>query len=276
MSKGPKPKSPKPLTFDQAASELPAARARARSEAKAFSEAYEQAILQLHLVHGIMARAEAKSKSALRRVDELRAVVDAGEGKLGPAFELVPNPMITQGLLDAVASGEVETPHQASIMAAKNHVVLVGGLARVKGKTEAQFLAASKYCHLFECAQIGRMQATDYSQVRVDTSGPRQDQISASQDSSRAELAGARHALGPHAASIVDQVVIFGESVRSLAKKLGLGEGGQGRRRAEKELLAALDVLVKHFNLLPRENAKSTMWRDGSQPKIIRTSQEDN
>jgi pyrimidine operon attenuation protein/uracil phosphoribosyltransferase len=166
--------------------------------------------------------------------------------------------MITQGLLDAVASGEVETQHQASIMAAKNQVVLVGGLARVKGKTEAQFLAAARYLHLYECAQIGPMKATDYSQVRVDTSGPRQDQISASQDDSRAELEGARKALGARAASIVDQVVVFGRSVRALAEKLGMGQGGQARRRLEKELLDALDVLVGYFKLLPAERAKSS------------------
>jgi hypothetical protein len=142
--------------------------------------------------------------------------------------------------------------------------VLVGGLARVKGKTEAQFLAASRYCHLFECSQIGPMQATDYAQVRVDTSGPRQDQISASQDATRAELEGARGALGARAASVVDQVVIFGASIRSLAKKMGLGEGGQGRRKAEKELLEALDVLAKHFNLLPKETGKPRGWTDGT------------
>lgn len=251
-----KPKSSKPLTFDQAASELPVAEARARAESAVFSEAYEQCIVQLRLLHGIMARERAKSKSAMKRVDDLRKVVDAGEGRLPPSFELVPNPMITQGLLDAVASGEVTTQHQASIMAAKNNAILVGGLARVKGKTEAQFLAAAKYLQLFESAQIGPMKATDYTQVRVDTSGPRQEQVSSIMDTSQVELAGARAALGGRAASIVDRVVVFGMSVRGLAEKLRMGQGGQARRRLEKELLEALDVLAKHFKLMPAEKGK--------------------
>lgn len=267
MSKG--PKANKPLTFDQAASQLPAAVTKAREESTIYSEAYEQCILQLRMLHAIMARERAKSQSARKRVDELRAIVDAGEGRPAPTFGLVPNPMITQGLLDAVATGELTTQHQASIMAAKNQVVLVGGLARVKNKTEAQFLAASKYCHLFECAQIGPMRATDYTAVRVDTSGPRQDQISASQDATRAELDGARTALGPRAASIVDQIVIYGESVRSLATKLKMGQGGMARRRLEKELLTALDVLVMHFHMLPKEKGKPSSWIDGGRRPLI-------
>jgi len=264
MSKASKAKAAKPLTFDQAASELPAAEAQARALSSAFSEAYEQCILQLRALHTVMARQGAKSKTALRRVDELRAVVDAGEGRMVPKIELVPNPMITQGLLDAVASGEVTTKHEASIMVAKNQVVLVGGLARVKGKTEAQFLAAAHYCHLYETSQIGPMRATDYSQVRVDTSGPRQDQISASQDDNRGELEACRKALGARAASIVDQVVVYGLSVRSLCETLKMGQGGQARRRMEKELLNALDVLAQHFQFVPRDITSTRKWGDGS------------
>ena len=262
MSKG--PKANKPLSFDQAASELPAAIVKATAESTIYSEAYEQCIVQLRVLHSIMARERAKSQSARKRVDELRAVVDAGEGRPGPTFELVPNPMITQGLLDAVASGELTTKHEASIMAAKNQVVLVGGLARVKNKTEAQFLAASRYCHLFESAQIGPLKATDYTQVRVDTSGPRQDHTSSLTDFAQIELVSAREALGARAASIVDQVVVYGLSVRALAVKIGLGQGGQGRRKAEKELLDALDVLTKHFKLLPKETGKAREWSDGT------------
>lgn len=269
-----KPHKAKPLTFDQAASELPAAEAKARAELAIFAEAYENCILQLRALHAIMARERAKSKSAQKRVDELRAVVDAGEGHLAPKFELVPNPMITQGLLDAVASGEVVTQHQASIMVAKNQVVLVGGLARVKGKSEAQFLAAARYCHLYETAQIGPMRATDYTQVRVDASGPQQDMVSAAQDDTRGELEGARKALGARAASIVDQIVIHGLSVRSLAEKLKMGQGGQARRRLERELLNALDVLVGHFHLLPKEMGKPRTWTDGPRLPLIKADSE--
>ncbi|MHA6690577.1 DUF6456 domain-containing protein [Devosia sp. A449] len=274
MSKGPKAKAAKPLTFDQAASELPVAVAKARAESTIYSEAYEQCILQLRLLHSIMARERAKSKSAMLRVDELRAIVDEGEGHkvLKPA--LVPNPMITQGLLDAVESGEVATQHDRSIGAMRNEVVLVGGLARVRGKSEAQFLAAARYCHLYETSQIGPLKATDYSQLRVDTSGPRQDHVSASQDDARSELEAARKCLGPRAASIVDQIVVHGQSVRGLADKLKLGQGGQARRRLEKELLAALDELAALFGMLPKDRAKQTGWRDGERLPLIATEGE--
>lgn len=259
----------KPLTFDQAASELPAAEAKARADSTIYAEAYEQCIVQLRVLHSIMARERAKSKSAMKRVDELRAVVDEGEAHqvLKPA--LVPNPMITQGLLDAVESGEVTTRHDRSSGVMRNEVVLVGGLARVKGKTEAQFLAAARYCHLYETSQIGPLQATDYTQVRVDTSGPRQDHVTALQDDARGELDGARSAMGARAASIVDQVVVHGTSVRALAEKLKLGQGGQARRRLEKELLAALDVLVGYFRLLPAEKGKARGWTDGTKARIM-------
>lgn len=264
-----KPRKGKPLTFDQAASELPAAEAKARAESAIYSEAYEQCIVQLRALHGIMARERAKSKAAMKRVDELRAIVDGGEGHqvLKPA--LVPNPMITQGLLDAVASGEVETQHDRSIGAVRNEVVLVGGLARVKGKTEAQFLAAARYCHLFETSQIGPLKATDYSEMRVDTSGIRQDHVSASQDAARADLEAARKVLGARAASIVDQIVVHGQSVRSLADQLGMGQGGQARRRLERELLDALDVLAGHFKMLPADRSKPRSAMDGHRLPLI-------
>jgi hypothetical protein len=269
-----KPRKGKPLTFDQAASELPAAMARASELSSVYAEAYEQCITQLRLMHGIMARERAKSKSAMLRVDELRAVVEAGEGKKVIEEALVPNPMITQGLLDAVAEGEVTTQHDRHSGVLRNQVVLVGGLARVKNKSDAQFLAAARYLSLYETSQIGPMKATDYSQVRVDTSGPRQDQVSASQDDTRAELEGARRALGARAASIVDQVVVYGLSVRALCEKLKMGQGGQARRKLEKELLDALDVLVRHFRLLPKDTGKPTGWSDGERLPLIHQNEE--
>lgn len=270
MSKPRKGKSAE-ITFEQAIAELPAAEAALREESAEYSQAYEQSLRELHRLHGVMAKERARSLSAQLRVDRLRAVVDKGNGEGKPAiiYRLVDNPLITQGLLDAVASGEVETKHEASQIAAINQTLLVGGLARVKGKTEAQFLAASRYCHLYERSQIGAARATDYTQVRVDASGPQQDQISAAQDDARAELDGARKALGDRAASIIDMVVVGGASVRTLAARMGHGEGGSARRRAERELLQACDVLVEYFEMLPKE-AKMRRWRDGSKAGIQR------
>lgn len=62
-----KPRQGSLLTFDQAASELPAAKARARAESTIYAEAYEQCTVQLKLLHGIMACERARSKSAMLR-----------------------------------------------------------------------------------------------------------------------------------------------------------------------------------------------------------------
>jgi len=262
---------PSEITYAQASAELPAAEAAMQAESMEYTRAYGECIETLHRLHGVMAREKARALVARRRYTALREVVDKGDGEGKPAivYRLVDNPMITQGLLDAVTSGEVETKHEASQLAAINQALLVGGLARVKGKTEAQFLAATRYCHLSERAQIGGAKATDYSQVRVDTSGPQQEQISTAQDDTRAELIAAHRALGAEATAIVDRVVVYGDSVRTLAKRLGYVEGGQGRKRAERRLLQALDVLVDHFNLLPPETPRRRSWNDGSRAVIV-------
>ncbi|MCF1744747.1 DUF6456 domain-containing protein [Paradevosia shaoguanensis] len=262
---------PSEITYAQAVAELPAAEAAMLAESEEYARAYSEGVKVLHRLHAVMAKEKARALVARRRYTALRGVVDKGDGEGKPAivYRLVDNPMITQGLLDAVTNGEVETKHEASQLAAINQTLLVGGLARVKGKTEAQFLAATRYCHLSERSQIGGAKATDYSQVRVDTSGPQQDQISAAQDDARAELMGAQRALGPEATAIVDQVVVYGGSVRTLAKRLGYAEGGQGRKRAERRLLQALDVLVDHFNLLPPDTPRRRAWNDGSRAVIV-------
>lgn len=69
--------------------------------------------------------------------------------------------------------------------------------------------------------------ATDYSQVKVDTSGPKQDQITASQDDARRDLEQARKALGARATSIVEMVVIGGSSIRKLAVSSGIPKAGR-------------------------------------------------
>ncbi|KFL24946.1 hypothetical protein JP74_21965 [Devosia sp. 17-2-E-8] len=273
---------PSEITYAQASAELPAAEAAMQAESVEYTRAYGECIETLHRLYGVMAREKARALVAKHRYTALRKIVDKGdgEGKESVVYKLVliENPFATLGLLDAVENGEITSHSQGSggddaavtlQLAAINQTLLVGGLAKVSTKTEAQFLAAAHYCHLYERSQIGGARATDYSQVRVDTSGPQQDQISASQDDARAELMDAQRALGPEATAIVDQVVVYGGSVRTLAKRLGCGEGGQGRKRAERRLLQALDVLVDHFNLMPPETPRRRSWNDGSRAVIV-------
>lgn len=267
-----KPRKGKPLTYEQAIAELPAAEAAMRAESAIYSQAYEQSVRELHRLYAVMASERARSILAERRVDELRAVVDEGEPdtKRVVRSRLADDPSVTKGLLEAVANGEVETKHEERKNTPHNMVILIGGLARVKTKSEAQILAAIRYGNLFDRAQHGGARAVDYEQVKVDTSGPRQDQISADQDDARSALADARTALGLRRTSIVDMVVVGGMSVRSLAGRLGHGDGGQGRRRAEKELMDAVDALVVHFKLDPPAKSRPHSWNDGTKAVIVR------
>jgi len=261
----------KPVTYDQAMAELPAAEVALREQSADYSQAYEQAISELHRLYAIMAKERARSMLAHRRYDALRAVVDEEEpsSKRMVDSRLIDDPSVTAGLLEAVATGEVETKHVSSKNTPVNMVLLVGGLARVGTKSEAQILAAIRYSTLFDRAQIGGARAIDYAQVKVDTSGPQQDQITASQDDARRELEQAREAVGARGTSVLDTVVIGGASIRKLAAMLGYSESGKGRRRAEAELMATIDVLVEHFKLDPPAKTRIHRWSAGERLKLF-------
>lgn len=261
-----KPLKGKPLTYDQAVAELRCAQKVLSREASSHSAEYDRCVNHLYDLYDVMARDMARTELARRRVNELVAVVDKGkpEAKIVLESRLTDDPSVTKGLLEAVASGEVETKHEERKNTPHNMVILIGGLARVKTKSEPQILAAIRYSTLWDRAQHDGAKAIDYEQVRVDTSGPRQDQISVGQDDARRALSDARAVLDKRATSVMDAVVIGGMSVRKLAVKMGHGEGGQGRRRAEAELIEALNVLVRHFNLDPKSHERVRVWTDGS------------
>lgn len=260
------------ISYEQAVAELPKAEEAMLAQSAEYSQAYEQSVRELHKLHAVMARERARSIFAHRRYDELRAVIDEGAPDLKRMIDsrLADDPSVTKGLLEAVANGEVETKHQARKNTPHNMVILIGGLARVKARTEAQTLAAIRYGNLFDRAQIGGARAVDYTQIKVDTSGPKQDQITAAQDDARRELADARKALGARATAIVDMVVVGGASVRKLAAKLGFGESGKGRRKAEADLMAAVEALVVFFKLDPPAKSRTHHWGDGSKAEIVR------
>lgn len=266
-----KPRKGQPLTVEQAIAELPAAEQAMRAMSTEYSTAYELCLVELHKLYAVMAKERARSILAHRRYDELRAVIDAGEPGNQRVIDsrLMDDPSVTAGLLEAVATGEVETKHEASKNTPVNMVLLIGGLARVGTKSEAHILAAIRYSNLFDRAQIGGAKATDYSQVRVDTSGPRQDQITATQDDARRELELARKAIGARGTSVVETVVVGGASIRKLAAMLGYPESGKGRRRAEAELMATIDALVEFFQLDPPAKTRIHRWSAGERLKMF-------
>lgn len=105
----------KPVSYEQAIAELPAAEQAMLDHSAEYSTAYEQAVLELRRLYAIMAKDRARSIPAHRRYDALRTVVDEGEPDTKRLIDsrLIDDPSVTAGLLEAVASGEVETKHEA-------------------------------------------------------------------------------------------------------------------------------------------------------------------
>lgn len=158
---------------------------------------------------------------------------------------MIENPLTTDGLVEAALERGEQQP--AWVPVAVNLVLMIGGLARVKGLTDVQKAAAGRYRSLFERAQIGGARATDYSAAKVDVSGGTYDP-GLDGAAARREYLYARKALGPFQASLLERVVCEEATVRQMATQLGEGSGGSARRRTTRRLTDAVDVLVDHFS----------------------------
>jgi hypothetical protein len=157
---------------------------------------------------------------------------------------MIENPLTTDGLVDAALSAGEDGPRWTP--AAVNLVTMIGGLARIKGLSDVQKAAAGRYRSLFERAQIGGAQATDYSAVKVDVSGSGRDIVEDGAQARREYLI-ARRRLGPFQASLLERVICMDVSVREMARSMGEGNGGRGMQRTRRRLLEAVDDLVQHF-----------------------------
>lgn len=173
---------------------------------------------------------------------------DAGKAPL-LSYREFENHMLTEGLRDAAEAGEVRA--QRKVTLAVNLRLLVGGLARVTGLSEAQLGAAAEYRRLFEASLIGAAGATDYAQPMVDTSAKATNPADGGIDARR-RYAEAVRRLGMVASSLVEQVVCHEMSIRAVARAVEGNDGDQARQRVLCRIRAALDVLVKHFGLLPQ------------------------
>ncbi|MBN9335287.1 hypothetical protein [Devosia sp.] len=139
-------------------------------------------------------------------------------------------------------------PHVGKVVAAVSMIELIGGLARIKDRTEVQEAAAAKFRLLHERAQIGGARAMDYARQRVDTSGSQQDANAEIGEDARRQYRDAVQGLGMVRSNIVERVVVFDQSISMIA-----GNGARSRMRATRELMAALDDLAVQFKLSPRQ-----------------------
>lgn len=255
MSKGRKRRI---VTYEEAVDELPAAENAVVTASLAYSQAYDDALAALARCNGVI-NAEGKRLMAARsHRDTLKAVVEKGQGARAPVMATVENPHITDGLR------EEDENAAAFIQAPMNMVELIGGLARVQGVNKAQINAAAKYRALHERAQLGGGRATDYSAVKVDTSGPTEEMVEAIGAQARAEYMEAVQALGMQQSSLIERVIVHDVSLREIAVSLGLGDSGGARKKARAMLFEALNKLVDHFKLMPHAK-RPRHWDDGTE-----------
>lgn len=168
---------------------------------------------------------------------------------IGPAVLVqrrVENPLRTEAMLHAALDAGEEGGVAGWIDASVNLVTMIGGLARIKGLTREQQVAAARYRSLFERAQIGSARATDYSAVRVDTSGSSHDVVEDGA-AARREYADAARRLGLVRSGLLEKVLCHEMSLREIARALGAGQGGAARGRVQGELVGIVDQLVDHF-----------------------------
>lgn len=155
----------------------------------------------------------------------------------------VENPNTTEALVEAALDAGQHEPRW--MPAFVNQVTLMGGAARMKGLSPAQRAVAARWRSLTDRSTIGGAQATDYSAVRVDTSGGGRD-VAEDGAEARRELMIARRHVGPFLASILDRVICEGMSVREAAGASGLS-GGNGQLLTSKRVREGLDLLVELY-----------------------------
>lgn len=148
-----------------------------------------------------------------------------------------------------------------------NLTTMIGGLARIRGRSEAQTLAAARFRALFDRAQVGAARAIDYEAVRVDVSGASDSTVFEIGDQARRGYIAAVQRLGMLHSNLLEKVVCYDVSLRDIARGLGEGEGGSARERTKRRVLVAIDVLVEHFGYVGSAPATTRMRVDGEVPR---------
>lgn len=251
-------------SFDVAAERLD----RVRAELELAKVGYEAVVTQLATARvrvrqsaEDLRRCEVRAEKGkeeidkLRRLEErLRRVVDRGPGPLPTVSRKVENPMRA----DEQVSHEMQsgTTRTAYVDAQVSLPSLIGGLARLKGLTEAQIAAATRFRRDWELAQLGGARAIDYAQVRVDTSGVGLVDVAEAGEDARRRYKDAVQHLGLVRSSLVERVVCDGFSLRALGRLLGRGVGGRAGRELARDVLDAVDALAEHMREAPATSVR--------------------
>ena len=140
-------------------------------------------------------------------------------------------------------------PYVGKVGAFTNMVEYIGGLARLKGASEMQIMAAAKYRNAYDRAQIGGARAVDYTAVKVDTSGPREDMLQGHHVDALEAYKEAVRCLGMLRSSLVERVIVHDQPLTHR------GMGARARAGAKDDLFSALDDLAVHFKLVTKRAA---------------------
>jgi hypothetical protein len=175
---------------------------------------------------------------------------------------MVENPLRTTATYFAELDAKPVEKQPGRIEVNVKMATLIGGFARVHGRSEAETLAAARFRGLYERAQLGGARAMDYEAVKVDTSGPQEEAVFEIGDQARREYMGAVQRLGMDASAIVEQVVVHDMSVRDLCKARGEGEGGAARERMTQKLRDATNALSEHFGYAGTAPSRSKIRGD--------------
>lgn len=141
---------------------------------------------------------------------------------------------------------------------------LIGGLSRIRRRTEAQTQGAAAFRNAAEQAQIGGAKAIDYGAVKVDSSGPTGDSVTEKSERARKQYQDAIERLGD-VAPIAERIIVQGFTVSEAAQWLGLGSGGAARQKLTSAVLAAADELAEQFGYAGdrKSRASITAWSNG-------------
>lgn len=140
-------------------------------------------------------------------------------------------------------------PLVGKVTAAFNMIEYIGGLARLKGASEMQIMAAAKFRMAFDRAQIGGARAVDYAAVKVDTSGPQGDPLAGGTVDALQQYKEAVRCLGMVRSSLVERVVCHDQSLTHRSM------GATAKMKAKDELFTALDDLAVYFRLTTKRAA---------------------
>jgi len=258
----------KKLGYEEAAAELPGLDAKLADATAAYSTNYEAALVAYHQLQRVMAESGAAVVQLRQRRTRLIALVEAGPTESAIERVQVENPLSSEEqVLHEIATGGVGRSDLIDVD--KNMAILIGGLFRVKSRSEIQTLAAARYRDVYERSQLGGAKAIDYSVTRVDTSGSAHASMSEMGEEARRLYGNAVAALGMFKSSLIERVVCDGMSIRELARRIEGNEGDAARTRITGHLLLALDEAAELLGVgqgrrrgkMRREGARPTDWQ---------------